>query len=81
MDASLAVTPTTSITTGIDVSFITNPNAGNLPVRNSDDVLNSVDIGFSTLLWHQTFLNVTGQFGLTGDIPDFRLNTSVPVRF
>jgi hypothetical protein len=81
LGASLAVTPTTSITTGINLSFITNPNPGNLAVRNSDDVLSSVDIGFNTLLWHQTFLNVTGQFGLTGDIPDFRLITSVPIVF
>jgi hypothetical protein len=81
LGASLAVTPTTSITTGVHLSFITNPSAENLPVRNSDDVLTSVDIGFNTLLWHQTFLNVTGQFGLTGDIPEFRIITSVPIVF
>jgi hypothetical protein len=81
LGASLAVTPATSITTGVNLSFLTNPNPGNLPVPNSDSVLSSVDIGFNTLLWHQTFLNVTGQFGLTGDVPDFRLITTVPVRF
>ena len=36
---------------------------------------------FSTILWRQTLLNTTAQFGLTGDVPDFRLITSVPVRF
>jgi len=55
--------------------------AGLLPVPKPDDVLASVDLGFNTLLWHQTFINVTSQFSLTGDIPDFRLITSVPVRF
>jgi hypothetical protein len=81
LGASLAVTPFTSITTGVNLSFITNPNPNNLPVRNSDNVLSSVDIGFNTLIWQQTFLNVTGQFGLTGDIPDFRIITSVPIIF
>jgi hypothetical protein len=81
LGASLAVTPATSITTGVNLSFLTNPNPANLPVRNSDDVLSSVDIGFSTILWQQTLLSTTAQFGLTGDVPDFRLITSVPVRF
>lgn len=81
LGASLAVTPATSLTAGVNISFLTDPNPGNFPGPKPDDVLASVDLGFTTLLWHQTFLNVTGQFGLTGDIPDFRLITSVPVRF
>jgi hypothetical protein len=81
LGASLAVTPATSITTGVNLSFLTNPGPGNLPLPNSDSVLSSVDIGFSTILWQQTFLNVTAQFGLTGDVPDLRLIASVPVRF
>jgi hypothetical protein len=79
--ASLAVTPTTSVTAGLNLSFLTDSNSGNFPGPKPDDVLASVDLGFNTLLWRQTFLNVTGQFGLTGDIPDFRLITSVPVTF
>ena len=81
LGASLAVTPTTSITTGVNISFLTDTQSGRVPGPRPDDVLASVDIGFNTLLWHQTFVNVTGQFGLTGDIPDFRLITSVPIRW
>ena len=80
LGASLAVTPATSITAGVNISFLTDTRPGNLPGPQPDDVLASVDLGFNTLLWHHTFLNVTGQFGLTGDIPDFRLITSIPVR-
>jgi hypothetical protein len=80
LGASLAVTPTTSITTGVNISFLTDTQTHG-PGPQPDDVLASVDIGFNTLLWQRTFLNVTGQFGLTGDIPDFRLITSVPIRF
>jgi hypothetical protein len=81
LGASLAVTPATSVTAGINISFLTDTQSGNLLGPKPDDVLASVDLGFNTLLWRHTFLNVTGQFGLTGDIPDFRLITSVPVRF
>jgi hypothetical protein len=81
LGASLAVTPTTSITTGVNISFLTDTQSGRVPGPRPDDVLASVDIGFNTLLWQRTFINVTGQFGLTGDIPDFRLITSVPIRF
>lgn len=79
--ASLAVTPATSVTVGVNLSFLTNSNPDNVPVPNSDSVLSSVDIGFSTILWRQTMLSTTAQFGLTGDVPDFRLITSVPIRF
>jgi hypothetical protein len=81
LGASLAVTPATSITTGVNLSFLTDPTPGDLPVPNSDSVLTSVDIGFSTILWRQTLLSTTAQFGLTGNVPDFRLITSVPIRF
>jgi hypothetical protein len=81
LGATLAVTPATSITAGMNLSFLTDTNPRNFPGPEPDDVLASVDLGFNTILWHNTFLDVTGQFGLTGDIPDFRLITSVPVRF
>ena len=81
LGASLAVTPATSLTAGLNISFLTDTQSGILPGPQPDDILASVDLGFNTVLWHQTFLNVTSQFGLTGDVPDFWLITSVPVRF
>jgi hypothetical protein len=41
LGACLTVTPTTSITTGANLSFVTNPNPNNLPVPNPDNVLSS----------------------------------------
>ncbi len=69
------------VTAGISISFLTDTDFGTFPGPRPDDVLASVDLGFNTILWHNTYLNMTGQFGLSGDIPDFRLITSVPVRF
>jgi hypothetical protein len=81
MGGSLAISPATSLTTGFNVAYLTNPHFTDFVVPNSDRVLSTVDVGFSTIVWARTLLNVTAQFGITGHVPDFRLITSLPVRF
>jgi hypothetical protein len=76
---SLAVTPAWSITAGFNFGYLT--QSPDFIVPGSDRILSSVDVGFSTILWKRTLLNVTGQFGLTGHVPDFRLIASIPIRF
>jgi hypothetical protein len=78
---SLAISPSTSITTGFNVAYLTNPHFTDFVVPNSDRVLSTVDVGFSTIVWTRTLLNVTAQFGITGHVPDFRVITSLPIRF
>jgi hypothetical protein len=92
---SLAVSPSTSVTAGVNASYVTDPGGGNVVVANgsdvagppnllvekSDRVLSTADVGISTIVGHRTLLNVTAQFGLTGHVPDFRLITSLPIRF
>ena len=79
--SSLAVSPATAITAGFNFAYLMNPQPTDFVVPGSDRVLSSVDVGFTTILWKRTLLNVTTQFGLTGHVPDFRLITSIPVRF
>jgi hypothetical protein len=76
---SLALSPATSITAGFNFGYLTQPTDFIAP--GSDRILSSVDVGFTTILWKRTLLNVTTQFGLTGHVPDFRLIASIPVRF
>jgi hypothetical protein len=78
---SIALSPASSVTAGFNLAYLTSTTAADFIVPNSDRVLSSVDIGYTTILWKRTLLNVTGQFGLTGNVPDFRLITSIPVRF
>src|SRR6266478_2067572 len=78
---SLAVSPATSVTVGTSFAYLTNVHAEDFVVPNSDRVLSTVDLGLSTIVWQRTLLNVTGQFGVTGHVPEFRLITSLPVRF
>ena len=81
MGGSLAISPATSVTTGFNVAYLTNKHSTDLVLPNSDRVLSTVDVGFSTIVWTRTLLNVTAQFGITGHVPDFRLITSLPIRF
>jgi len=71
----------TSVTTGFNVAYLTNPHFTDFVVPSSDRVLSTVDVGFSTIVWTRTLLNVTAQFGITGHVPDFRLIASLPIRF
>jgi hypothetical protein len=81
MGGSLAISPATSVTAGISAAYLMNAHAIDFVVPNSDRFLSSFDVGFSTIVWRRTLLNVTAQFGLTGHVPDVRLITSLPVRF
>jgi hypothetical protein len=77
---SLAISPSTSISAGFNMAYLTNTRC-DFVVPNSDRLLSSVDVGFNTLLWKRAMLNVTTQFGLTGHTPDFRVITAIPIRF
>jgi hypothetical protein len=78
---SLAVSPATSVTMGVNMSYVTDPGPTTLVLPKTDRFLSSVDVGFATIVGPRTLLNVTAQFGLTGHTPDFRLITSLPIRF
>jgi hypothetical protein len=81
MGGSLAVSPTTAMTMGLNVSYVTDPGPTNLVLPRSDRVLSSIDIGVATIVGPRTLLGVTAQLGITGHVPDFRLITSLPIRF
>ena len=81
MGASLAISPATSITAGFNLAYLADTHPSDFVLPNSDRVLSSFDVGVSTIVWGRALLNVTAQFGITGHVPDFRLMTSLPVRF
>jgi hypothetical protein len=81
MGAFLAIGPSTSISAGFNMAYLTNTHSSDFVVPNSNRLLSSVDVGFNTLLWKRTMLSVTTQFGITGHTPDFRVITAIPIRF
>jgi hypothetical protein len=78
---SLAVSPGTSVTMGLNMSYLTEALPYSMVLPKSDRLMTSADIGVSTIVGPRTLLNVTAQFGVTGNVPDLRLITSLPVRF
>jgi hypothetical protein len=81
MGSSLAISPATALTAGMTFNYLIDPHAADFVVPNSDRLLTTVDVGLSTIIWKRTLLNITTQFGVTGHVPDFRLMTSIPIRF
>jgi hypothetical protein len=79
--ASMALSPATSMTAGFSMAYLLNTHPADFILPGSDKLISTADIGFTTILWKRTLLNVTAQFGVTGHTPDFRLITSIPVRF
>jgi hypothetical protein len=85
---SLAVSPATAVTAGFNLAYLTNPTCANVDLvcqnfvlPNSDRLLSSVDVGFSTLVGNRTLLNLTARFGVNGPTPNFQLIASVPMMF
>jgi hypothetical protein len=78
---SLAISPATSVTMGLNLSYLVNARPIDLVVSQSDRLLSTVDVGFATVVGPRTLLSVTAQFGVTGHVPDFRLIAALPIRF
>jgi hypothetical protein len=78
---SLAISPATSVTMGLNLSYLVNARPIDLIVPQSDRLLSTVDVGFATVVGPRTLLSVTAQFGVTGHVPDFRLIAALPIRF
>ena len=78
---SLAISPATSVTMGLNLSYLVNARPIDLVLPQSDRLLSTVDVGFATVVGPRTLLSVTAQFGVTGHVPDFRLIAALPIRF
>ena len=77
----LAASPETSATVGLNLGFVSGARVDGERVPDSDEVLATLQIGFSTILGRRVLLSLSGDFRLSGDVPDFRLSASLPIRF
>ena len=77
----LAASPETSVTLGLNLGFVQATRLDGERVPDSDTVINMLQIGFSNILTRRVLLTLSGEFRLSGDVPDFRLSASLPVRF
>jgi hypothetical protein len=77
----LAASPETSANVGLNLGFVRATRLDGQRIPESDTVLGTLQIGFSTILTRRVLLNISGDFRVTGDVPNFRLSATLPVRF
>lgn len=77
----LAASPYTSVNVGLNLGFVSATRLNGQRVPESDTVAGTLQIGFGTILTRGMILNVSGDFRVTGNVPDFRLTATLPIRF
>jgi uncharacterized coiled-coil protein SlyX len=77
----LAASPETSANVGLNLGFVRATRLDGQRIPESDTVLGTLQIGFGTILTRRVLLNISGDFRVTGDVPNFRLSATLPVRF
>lgn len=77
----LAAAPDTSVNVGLNLGFVRAARLDGQRVPESDTVLGTLQIGFGTMLTRRLLLNLSGDFRVTGNVPNFRLSATLPIRF
>lgn len=77
----LAASPDTSANVGLNLGFVRATRLDGQRIPESDTVLGTLQIGFGTILTRRVLLNISGDFRVTGNVPNFRLSATLPVRF
>jgi hypothetical protein len=81
LGAILAASPTTSVNVGLNLTSVSASRIGGESVPGSDTVLGTLQMGFGTVLTRNLMLNFSGEFRVSGNVPDFRLTATLPYRF
>lgn len=77
----LAASPDTAVNLGMNLGFPRLTRLNGQAVPDSDTVFATLQIGVGTVLSRNVLLNVAGDIRVTGNVPNFRLTVSVPIRF
>jgi hypothetical protein len=77
----LAASPGASVNVGLNLGFVRAARRDGERVPDSDTVLGTLQVGFGTVLTRSAMVNLSGDFRVTGNVPNFRLNASLPIRF
>jgi hypothetical protein len=77
----LAASPETSANVGLNLGFVRATRLDGQRIPESDTVLGTLQIGFGTIVTRRVLLNVSGDFRVTGNVPNFRLSATLPIRF
>jgi hypothetical protein len=77
----LAARPDTSVNLGLNLAFVRAARLDGQRVPESDTVFGTLQVGFGTILTRRVMLNLSADLRVTGEVPNFRLNAAMPIRF
>jgi hypothetical protein len=77
----LAASPDTAVNLGMNLGFPRATRLNGQAVPDSDTVFGTLQIGVGTVLSRNVLLNIAGDIRVTGNVPNFRLTLSLPIRF
>jgi hypothetical protein len=81
LGATLAASPQTSLSVGIQQSFIGNARIFNNEIPGSDTNISVFTFGASSIIGARLFFSTVAGIGLTKQSPDYYINVSIPLRF
>jgi hypothetical protein len=81
LGATLAASPQTSLSVGIQQSFIGNARIFNNEVPGSNTNISVFTFGASSIIGARLFFSTVAGIGLTKQSPDYFINVSIPLRF
>ncbi len=81
MGMAYALNPFLSITTRFAGSFTEKTQVNGLEIDGSDSVSAALGLGVTYAISNRTSLDISAEFGLTEDAPDFTLRVSTPMSF
>lgn len=79
--AVLAATPYTSVNAGLNLAFVGAARVDGQRISDSDTTLGTLQLGLSSILTGRVMLNLSGEFRVSGPVPNFRLTIAFPIRF
>lgn len=81
MGTILAASPETAVNLGLNLGFARQTRVDGQALADSDTVVGTLQLGVGTVLSRSVLLNVSGEFRVAGNAPNFRLVVSLPIRF
>ncbi len=81
LGATLAASPQTSLSVGIQQSFIGNTRIFNNSIAGTDAISSVFTFGASSIIGNRLFFSTVAGIGLTKNAPDYFISVAIPIRF
>ena len=81
LGATLAASPQTSLSIGIQQNFIGKTKLFGNSIPGSDTISSIFTLGASSIIGQRLFFSTTAGIGLTKNAPDYFINVAIPLRF